>query len=78
MMESGSTVSSSFGPSPNLQLISHSRSYDAPVKTKLGILLSLLIATGHNDEVKLLVHSCVTNFYINAFNSAKVIENASI
>ena len=78
MMESGSTVSSSFGPSPNLHLISHSRSYDAPVKTKLGIVLSLLIGSGHNDEEKLLVHTCVTNFYINAFNSAKVIENASI
>ena len=58
MMESGSTVSSSFGPSPNLQLISHSRSYDAPVKTKLGIVLSLLIGSGQNDEVKLRVHSC--------------------
>ena len=78
MMESGSTVSSSFGPSPNLQLISHSRSYDAPVKTKLEILLSLLIGPGHNDEVKLLVHSCVTNFDINAFNSGKVIEKALI
>ena len=53
MKESGSTVSSSFGPSPNLQLISHScsSSDDAPVKTKLGILLSLLIASRHDDEV---------------------------
>ena len=36
-MESGSTVSSSFGLSPNLQLISHfvSSVDDAPVKTKL-------------------------------------------
>ena len=33
MMESGSTVSSSFGPSPNLQLISHfcSSADDAPI-----------------------------------------------
>ena len=35
MKESGSTVSSSFGPSPTLQLISHfgSLADDAPVKT---------------------------------------------
>ena len=35
MMESGSTVSSSFGQSCDLQLISHfgSRADDAPVKT---------------------------------------------
>ena len=41
MMESGSTVSSSFGRSPNLQLISHFGSFadDAPVKTKFEIIL---------------------------------------
>ena len=59
-MESGSTVSSSFGRSPNLQLISHFGSFvdDAAVKTKLEILLSpSLIAYRHAHEVKLLVHS---------------------
>ena len=67
MMESGSTVSSSFGRSPNLQLISHFGSFadDAPVKTKLEILFSLLIANKHVQLVKLLVHSCTINFDIN-------------
>ena len=39
-MESGSTVSSSFGPSHILRLISHFGSFadDAAVKTKLEIL----------------------------------------
>ena len=60
MMESGSTVSSSFGRSPDLHVISHFGSHadDAPVKTKLEILLSpSLIAYGQAREVKLLVHS---------------------
>ena len=55
VMESGSTVSSSFGPSPNLQLISH---FGSPVKTKLEILLSLLLVDRHVHAVKLPVHSC--------------------
>ena len=70
MMESGSTVSSSLGPPPDLQLISHFGSFadDAPVKTKLEILLSpSLIANRHVHVVKLLVNSCVINSYINAF-----------
>ena len=68
MMESGSTVSSSFGRSPNLQLISHFGSFadDVPVKIKLEILLSLSISNRHVQLVKLLVHSCIINFYINA------------
>ena len=53
--ESRSTVSSSFGPSPNLQLISH---FGAPVKTKLKILLPLSIVDRHVHAVKLPVHSC--------------------
>ena len=60
MMESGSTVSSSFGRSPNLHVISQFGLHadDAPVKTKLEILLSpSLIAYGQAREVKLLVHS---------------------
>ena len=68
MMESGSTVSSSFGPSPNLQLISHfcASADDAPI-IKMEILLSLLIANIHVDMVKLLVLSCIINSFINAF-----------
>ena len=64
MMESGSTVSSSFGPSPNLQLISHfgSSADDAPVKIKLKFFLSLLIANRYIDVVKLLVHPCIIDF----------------
>ena len=56
-MESGSTVSSSFGPSPNLQLISHfgSSADNANKITKLRIPLSLLIANRH-DVVKFLAH----------------------
>ena len=69
MKESGSTVSSSFGPSPNLQLISHfgSSADDAPVKKSLVIPSSLLIANRHVDVVKLLVHSCIINSYVHAF-----------
>ena len=74
-MESGSTVSSSLGPSPNLQLISHfgSSADDAPVKKKkkMEILISLLIANRHVDMVKLLVLSCVINCYVNAFTISK-------
>ena len=67
-MESGSTVSSSFGPSHILQLISHFGLFanDAPVKNKIRNSLSLLIANRHVYVVKLLVHSCIINFYINA------------
>ena len=56
MIESGSTVSSSFGPLPNLQLISHFclSADDAPI-IKMEILLSLLIANIQVDTVKLLV-----------------------
>ena len=63
-MESGSTVSSSFGPSPNLQLISHfgSSADDAPVKTNLIFSLSLWIAKSYIDVVKLLVHPFIINF----------------
>ena len=74
MMESGSTVSSSFGPPPDLQLISHFGSFadDAPVKTKLEVLLSpSLIANRHVNVVKLLVNSCIINSYINAFTISK-------
>ena len=53
--ESRSTVSSSFGPSPNLQLISH---FWAPVTTKLKIILSLSIVDRRVHAVKLPVHSC--------------------
>ena len=53
-MESGSTVSSSFGLSPNLQLISQSGSFGAPVKTKKNIL-PLSIVDRQVHEVKLLV-----------------------
>ena len=44
-MESGSTVSSSFGQSADLQLISHFGPFavDATAKKKIVILLSLLI-----------------------------------
>ena len=72
MMESGSTVSSSFGRSPDLHVISHFGSHadDAPVKTKLEILLSpSLIAYGQAREVKLLVHSW--NSYMDAFTMSK-------
>ena len=54
MMESGSTVSSSFGPTPNQQLISQFGSFGAPVKTKKNIL-SISIVDRHVHEVKLLV-----------------------
>ena len=79
MMESGSTVSSSFGPSPNLQLISHfgSSADNAPVKKK-EILLSLLIANRHVDMVKLLVHSCIINCYVNAFTISKANRECNI
>ena len=52
-MAFGSTVTSSFGLSPNLQLISHfgASADDAPVKTELEILLSLLIANRQVDLV---------------------------
>ena len=68
MMASGSTVSSSFGLSPNVQLISHfcSSADDTPI-IKMKILLSLLIANIHIDMVKLLVLSCIINSFINAF-----------
>ena len=72
MIESGSTVSSCFGRSPNVQLISHFGSFvdDAPVETKLEILLSLsLIANRH--VVKLLEHRWIINSYINAFTISR-------
>ena len=56
MMDSRSTVSSSFGRSPNLQLISHFGSFAdrAPMKTKLEIVLSpSLIANRPVHVVKL-------------------------
>ena len=73
MMESGSTVSSFFGPSPNLQLISHfgSSADDAPVKKQLVIPSSLLIANRHVDVGKLLVHSCIIKSYVHAFAISK-------
>ena len=78
-MESGSTVSSFFGRSPNLQLISHFGSFDAPVKTKLGIHLSLsLIANRHAHEVKLLVHSCNVILTLLHSQLAKLIVNILI
>ena len=66
-MEFGSTVTSSFGPSPDLQLISHFGSSvdDAPI-IKMEILFSLLIANIHVDMGKLLV-LCIINSYFNVF-----------
>ena len=55
MMESGSTVSSSFGPLPDLQLISQFGSFGAPVKTKKNILSISIVVDRHVREVKLLV-----------------------
>ena len=73
MMAFGSTVTSSFGLSPNLQLISHfgASADDASVKTALEIILSLLIANRQVDLMKLLEHSCIINSYVNAFTISK-------
>ena len=79
MIESGSTVSSSFGPSPNLQLISHfcSSVDDAPI-IKMEILLSLLIANIYVDIVKLLVLSCIINSYLRHFSKFDRFSGAQV